>query len=217
MIETGLIAVTERAADGGPLLLAGEDESIAHFAHGVGIVLGEGPLQQNGTLYITTRRLIWLSDDDLQKGYAVTFLALSMHAISRDTNAYPLPCIYTQIETGDSDSEYEEADEDEMEAALENHVEEDVASVKEMRLVPRDPNILDQLFQVLCDCALLNPDPEGAPEGEAEWYFNVNEVFGGRTIGEDDKPSEVPNIGELQIQDPRFEDAEEELEEGNGH
>ncbi|KAL3675078.1 hypothetical protein R1sor_025026 [Riccia sorocarpa] len=212
MMETGLVAVTERAADG-----------------------GEGPLQQNGTLYITTRRLIWLSNDDLQKGYAVTFLSLSMHAISRDTNAYPLPCIYTQIETGGSDSEYEEADD--MEEVLENdenHVEDDFSSVQEMRVVPRDPSILDQIFQVLCDCALLNPDPEGgmksnfihvitllSPEQNKKvkrsGIFNVNEVFAGRHIGEDDKPSEVPDIGELQIHDPRFEDAEEELEEGNGY
>ncbi|BBM97292.1 chloride channel, nucleotide-sensitive, 1A [Marchantia polymorpha subsp. ruderalis] len=213
-MATGLVAITERAADGGPLLNTGEDESIAHVAPDVGIVLEEGPVQQNGTLYITTKRLIWLSNDNLQKGYAVSFLSLSMHAISRNPNAYPVPCIYTQIESGDSDSEYEEADDMEDSLEAECDEEEDLSKVEEMRLVPRDPDILDQIFQVLCDCALLNPDPTGEQEGEGEWYFNVNEVLGGRPIGEDDdKPFDVTDISELHIHDPRFEDAEEELEE----
>ncbi len=43
------------------------------------------------------RRLVWLSDDDLECGYAVNFLSLTMHAISRDQDAYPQPCIYTQV------------------------------------------------------------------------------------------------------------------------
>ena len=44
------------------------------------------------------RRLVWFSDEDVQKGYAVTFIALTMHAISRDVEAYPEPCIYTQVD-----------------------------------------------------------------------------------------------------------------------
>lgn len=44
------------------------------------------------------RRLVWLSDEDVHKGYAVDFLSLTMHAISRDTEAYPQPCIYTQVQ-----------------------------------------------------------------------------------------------------------------------
>ena len=43
------------------------------------------------------RRLVWLSDEDVHKGYAVDFYSLSMHAISRDVEAYPQPCIYTQV------------------------------------------------------------------------------------------------------------------------
>jgi hypothetical protein len=43
------------------------------------------------------RRLVWFSNEDVHKGYAVTFIALTMHAISRDVEAYPEPCIYTQV------------------------------------------------------------------------------------------------------------------------
>lgn len=40
---------------------------------------------------------MWLSDVDRSKGYAVDFLSLSLHAVSRDPEAYPSPCIYTQV------------------------------------------------------------------------------------------------------------------------
>lgn len=41
--------------------------------------------------------MIWLSDVDQSKGYAVDFLSLSLHAVSRDPEAYASPCIYTQV------------------------------------------------------------------------------------------------------------------------
>lgn len=43
------------------------------------------------------RQVVWLSDVDRAKGYAVDFLSLSLHAVSRDPEAYPSPCIYTQV------------------------------------------------------------------------------------------------------------------------
>lgn len=46
---------------------------------------------------LDARRLVWLSNEDTQKGYGVDFIALTMHAISRDIEAYPEPCIYTQV------------------------------------------------------------------------------------------------------------------------
>jgi nucleotide-sensitive chloride channel 1A len=44
-----------------------------------------------------TRRVIWLSEAEKGKGYAVDFLAISLHAVSRDLEAYPSPCLYTQV------------------------------------------------------------------------------------------------------------------------
>ena len=43
------------------------------------------------------RRVIWVSDTERTKGYAVDFVAVSLHAVSRDPEAYPSPCIYTQV------------------------------------------------------------------------------------------------------------------------
>jgi nucleotide-sensitive chloride channel 1A len=93
----GLVTVNERSEDGGPFLETVNEERVAHVQPSVGIVLGESPAEQPGTLYVTTRRLVWLSDEDVHKGYAVDFLSLTMHAISRDEDAYPQPCIYSQV------------------------------------------------------------------------------------------------------------------------
>ena len=45
----------------------------------------------------STRRVIWLSEAEKGKGYTVDFLAISLHAVSRDLEAYPSPCLYTQV------------------------------------------------------------------------------------------------------------------------
>jgi len=211
----GLVSVTERSEHGGPCLDTTNEESVAHIQPSVGIVLGESSVQQPGTLYVTTRRLVWLSDDDLECGYAVNFLSLTMHAISRDQDAYPQPCIYTQIDgCDDEDEEYEEngTDDGADDEALDNHgIIDDLSRVTEMRLVPTDASSLDHLFQVLCDCAALNPDPEGEQEGEGEWFFDQHEVMS-NVIGGDHANNHI-DLAELLMQDPRFEDADEEESE----
>jgi len=45
----------------------------------------------------STRRVIWLSEAEKGKGYAVDFLDITLHAVSRYVEAYPSPCIYTQV------------------------------------------------------------------------------------------------------------------------
>lgn len=54
-MAVGVVAFSERAENGGPLLRAGEDEELRLAAPGMGVVFGEGPLQQPGTVYVTTR------------------------------------------------------------------------------------------------------------------------------------------------------------------
>lgn len=48
---------------------------------------------------IFTRQVVWLSDTDRRKGYAVDFLSVSLHAVSRDPEAYQDPCLYAQVES----------------------------------------------------------------------------------------------------------------------
>ncbi|KAJ6688642.1 hypothetical protein OIU74_017198 [Salix koriyanagi] len=64
---------------------------------GVSIVIGNRSPESQGTVYISTKNVVWLSDVDRTKGYSVDYLSLSLHAVSREPEAYSSPCIYTQV------------------------------------------------------------------------------------------------------------------------
>ncbi|KAG6529369.1 hypothetical protein ZIOFF_011567 [Zingiber officinale] len=83
--------------DGRPLLESDDGEELMHVEPGVTVALGSRPMESPGTLYVTSRRVIWLSDADKGKGYVVDFLSLSLHAVLRDLETNPFPCIYTQV------------------------------------------------------------------------------------------------------------------------
>ncbi|CAA7035085.1 unnamed protein product [Microthlaspi erraticum] len=215
----GLREFTLRTEDGSgkPVLDESNGEELKQVQPSVAIVLGNRPVESPGTLYITSRKIIWLSDVDMSKGYAVDFLSISLHAVSRDPEAYSSPCIYTQIDV----------EEDEDESDTESTEVLDLPKIREMRLVPSDSSQLDTLFDVFCECAELNPEPvEEEEENGDSWVFGADQmdVRGG---GEEDaewQMSQSPTsvIGhtngdeglaqpmlELQINDQRFEDAEE--------
>lgn len=157
------------------------------------------------------------------------FLSISLHAVSRDPEAYPSPCIYAQIEI--------EVDEEGADGSDSEHDETlDLSKVKEMRLVPSDPNQLDTLFEVFCECAELNPEPseEEGEGGGHDWIFSADLMGHEAGEGEDSDWHSNPttsigysngehelaqNVLELQIHDQRFEDAEEmeHRESNSGH
>ncbi|GLJ24270.1 hypothetical protein SUGI_0462830 [Cryptomeria japonica] len=221
----GLTAVAEE--DGQLHLDTENGEEIRHVQSQVAIVLGNRNPEQPGTLYITTKRLIWLSDENKQHGYGVDFLSISLHAVSRDPEAYSLPCIYAQIESTETDGYgYEDFDDENST----NDEDLDLSQVTEIRLVPSDANTLDDLFKVLCACAELNPEPDGEVEGEGDWIFSAEDmansgllaVQAGENFEYDEEDMANPigysnglvhslpeNILELRIDDERFEDAPE--------
>ncbi|KAL1203868.1 Chloride conductance regulatory protein ICln [Cardamine amara subsp. amara] len=219
----GLGEFTLRTGDGfgKPVLDESNGEELMHVQPSVAVVLGNRPVESPGTLYITSRKLIWLSDVDMAKGYAVDFLSISLHAVSRDPEAYSSPCIYTQIEV--VEDEDDESDTESTEVL-------DLSKIREMRLVPSDSSQLDTLFDVFCEGAELNPEPVEDEEEEGEsghnWVFNADQmdVIGGVEEDAEWSISQSPTsvIGhsngdeglaqpmlELQINDQRFEDAEE--------
>ncbi|KAL0304154.1 UNVERIFIED_CONTAM: Chloride conductance regulatory protein ICln [Sesamum radiatum] len=134
-MATGLRLVTQRVGDGAgqPVLDADNGEELMHVQPGVSIVLWNRPPESPGTLYISTKQVVWLSDTDRAKGYAVDFVSVSLHAVSRDPEAYPSPCIYTQIENGAEELESEDSD-------SESDDRLNLSKITEMRLVPSDPN-----------------------------------------------------------------------------
>lgn len=219
----GLQYFTERVGEGSgqPLLDSSVSEELLHVQPSVAIALGHRLPESPGTLYISTKRVMWLSDTERDKGYAVDFLSISLHAVSRDPETYPSPCIYTQIEAeaaedGESDGSDAECPDD-----------TDLSKITEMRLVPYDPNQLDTLFDIFCQCVELNPEPlEGADENS--WFF------GDSSLSEDDDQPEgqlsedltnpigyangnhdlAHSVLHLHIDDQRFEDADD-MEDSN--
>ncbi|XWS37705.1 hypothetical protein CRYUN_Cryun19dG0067800 [Craigia yunnanensis] len=217
----GLRQFTARDGNGAgePVLGTDNGEELVDVQPLVSIALGNRAPESPGTLYVTTKQVVWLSDVDRAKGYAVDFLSLSLHAVSRDPEAYHSPCIYTQIETEADEDESEDSDSDCNEVL-------DLSKVKEMRLIPSDASHLDTLFQIFCECAELNPEPIEGEEEEHNWVFSADQLEDEAGEGDGSEwhfPQNLTNsIGhsngdhdlartvlELQISDQRFEDAEE--------
>lgn len=225
----GLQPLSERVGEGNgePILDFAAGEEMMHVQPAVAVALGRRPPEAPGILYISTKRVMWLSDADKSKGYAVNFLSISLHAVSRDPEAYPSPCIYTQIETEADES----ADSEVSDSEGAENVE--LSKITEMRLVPSDLSQLDTLFEIFCQCAELNPEPNEDGEEENSWFFG-DEGLAADGIGDSEwqfsenlaNPIGYANgnhdlartVLELQINDQRFEDAEEmEPEPGGDH
>ncbi|KAH9647521.1 chloride conductance regulatory protein ICln [Citrus sinensis] len=226
----GLRQFTQRTGDGAgePILDTENGEELIRVQPSVSIVVGTRAPESPGTLYITSKQVVWLSDVDRAKGYAVDFLSLSLHAVSRDPEAYPSPCIYTQIETEDDDEDVDEGSDNESVEAL------DLSKVTEMRLVPSDASqyhrlhwcvVVDNLFEIFCECAELNPEPIEEEEEGHNWVFSADQLENEGTgedpgwhffqdptnpIGHSNGDNDLANnVLRLQINDQRFEDAEE--------
>jgi len=102
-----------------------------------------------------------------------------------------------------------------------------------MRLVPSNPSQLDTLFDIFCQCAELNPEPiDEEEEEEHNWIFSADQIVDERAEEEDHFSQNPSNsIGdsngdhdlartvlELQINDQRFEDADEiDHDRDSGH
>ncbi|KAL8161784.1 hypothetical protein V2J09_013273 [Rumex salicifolius] len=215
----GLRHYAEWTADGRPSIQSDDGEVLMHVQEGVGIVLGSRPSESSGTLFISSRQVVWVSDLDRNKSYAVDFLSISLHAVSRHPEAYPSPCIYAQIDTEDDENESEGSDSEAHIGTL------DLSNVKEIRLVPSDPT------QFFCECAELNPEPVIMEEEEHEWIFSADQLQADE-IGEEESVwnsiIQTNSIGhtngdhnlsrtvlQLQISDQRFDDAEEMGDNGN--
>ncbi|KAL7107290.1 hypothetical protein ACP275_06G045000 [Erythranthe tilingii] len=228
-MATGLRSVTERTGGGTgqPLLDADHGDELMLVQPGVSIVLGNRQPESPGTLFISTKQVVWLSDTDRAKGYAVDFISVSLHAVSRDPEAYPSPCIYAQIETEAEEDESEESD-SESDSTL------NLSKITEMRLIPSDPDQLDMLFATFCECAELNPDPTEEGEEEHNWIFSADQLENdgeededsdwafaqnpGHSIGANGTHDLVHSVVQLQINDQRFEDADEMVQDDkNGH
>nr|CAD1843603.1 unnamed protein product [Ananas comosus var. bracteatus] len=212
----GLRPFDDRVGDG-PRLDADSGEEVMRVERGVAVALGRRPMESPGTLFVTTKRVIWLSDVDKEKGtrwISCRFRSTRFRGIRR-----PIPC---PIETGNDGNDVEGSD-------SEFGQDTDLSRITEMRLMLSDSNQLDALFDIFCQCAELNPDPNSVSGEENSW------VFGNEEMGDGSYPERQPyeslanpigyangahdlahSVLELQINDLRFEDAEEVEHDTNG-
>ncbi|CAH2275660.1 methylosome subunit pICln [Pelobates cultripes] len=107
-----------------------------------------------GTLYIAESRLAWLNGSGL--GFFFKYPSISLHAISRDTSAYPEEHLYVMVNTKLGDNELKESTMDEEE----EESDDDEEPITEIRLIPAEKSDLGEMFSAMCDCQALHPDPE---------------------------------------------------------
>ncbi|XP_068122584.1 methylosome subunit pICln [Hyperolius riggenbachi] len=111
-----------------------------------------------GTLYIAESRLSWLNDSGV--GFFLEYPTISLHAISRDTAAYPEEHLYVMVNAklGENAEKETEMKEDEEESEEED--DDDEQPITEIRFVPENKADLGEMFTAMCDCQALHPDPE---------------------------------------------------------
>jgi nucleotide-sensitive chloride channel 1A len=114
--------------------------------------LNDGNVGFIGTLYITTKRIIWISEI---KAYDFDVTFITLHAITRDPDSYPRPCIYCQF-----DSEQEIGDN----------------TYDELFFVPKSESQLTLIFDALSRAAQLNPDESDNCEYDSDLIYNLEEV-----------------------------------------
>uniref|UniRef100_M8BLX9 Chloride conductance regulatory protein ICln n=1 Tax=Aegilops tauschii TaxID=37682 RepID=M8BLX9_AEGTA len=133
-----------------------------------------------------------------------------------------------------------EADSDEEDGDLDSEADSDsqLPKISEMRIILADAAQLDSLFDAFCHCAELNPDPTAEENEDSDLFHGEGMTNGGWIHGDEDEhmvdgidpeffiPNPIGQNGgddlsssvlELQINDQRFEDAEEEEARENGH
>ena len=110
-------AIVERDPSGAPTLDDDEESVLLCQPRTRLFVSASNQPMGEGSLLITTKRVLWLLDDASTSaqasGYQVGYHSLLMHAISRDTEHFNHPSIYCQLEQPqDEDSDEEEDEED---------------------------------------------------------------------------------------------------------
>ncbi|XP_059468605.1 methylosome subunit pICln [Neocloeon triangulifer] len=108
-----------------------------------------------GTLYVAESILSW-QNDATGEGFTLEYPHISLHAVSRDVTNFPHECLYLML---DADIENPEQNED----------DDDEGGVTEVRFVPADKGVLQQLFEALKECQTLHPDPNDSFSEDEEF------------------------------------------------
>jgi nucleotide-sensitive chloride channel 1A len=190
---------------GKPLL--GPEESIAFTSDRTQLFLRAEKSEGMGTLYVTTKHLIWQSLDG-SVGYRMDYPYVLLHAVSRDTSSFPHPCLYAQLDDEVEEEAFQSArmrqpaaDSASAAAAAGDAAEdeEDEAEepnpISDLRFVPENSGVLDALYRAVSECAALNPDSD-LSDGEGDFMYNADEVRFGSGANAADEDGEYGEGGD---------------------
>ncbi|XP_020666605.2 methylosome subunit pICln [Pogona vitticeps] len=111
-----------------------------------------------GCLYVAESRLSWIETSGL--GFSLEYPTISLHAISRDLNAYPWEHLYVMVNAKFEADECKEGPIGEKDDEEEEDSDEELEPISEFRFVPSDKAALEAMFSAMCECQALHPDPE---------------------------------------------------------
>ena len=144
----GFLPVVIECSSSGELTFSDQEETVLHTQPHTRLLIGlDNHSIGTGTVYITTKRVLWLNDATPSTGYQVDYHELLMHAMSRgDEEGFTQPSIYCQLEQpedGMSEDEDDDDDDDEQETPTEDETlttdpVSKVLKASEARLVPDD-------------------------------------------------------------------------------
>lgn len=182
-----------------------------------------------GTLYIAESRVSWVGADS--KGFSLEYPAISIHAVSRDTTAFPNHCLYLMLngdlEEKNATEEGQHSRNNEDDSGNDDGDEDE--KITEIRFVPHDATTLDRMFAAMSDCQILHPDEqdfdeefddgqdaveqgdgdvelEMTPQGQATLERLEAMLQAGQT--ENAQPTGTHGEGDSEEMDAQFEDAE---------
>ncbi|KAM6448738.1 methylosome subunit pICln isoform 1-T1 [Liasis olivaceus] len=135
-----------------------------------------------GSLYIAESRLSWIANSGL--GFSLDYPIISLHAISRDLNAYPWEHLYVMV---NAKFEVEESKESPIAEDEEEESDDEFEPISEFRFVPSDKSALEAMFSAMCECQALHPDPED--EDSDNNYDGEEYDVEAHEIGQGDIPS----------------------------
>ncbi|KAF8150733.1 regulator of volume decrease after cellular swelling-domain-containing protein [Crassisporium funariophilum] len=127
-----------------------------------------------GTLYVLTSVLVFMSTSGV--GFQIEYPAITLHAVSRGESG---PSIYCQLDeslgqenaTGAGDGEF--------------------SDMRELSIVPQNPESLEPIFEALSQCASLHPDPHGPDDDDLDDAFVDESNFETFNGDENEELSEV--------------------------
>lgn len=186
----------------------------------------DGTSHGNGTLFITETIVAWQNVDG--QGFCLDYPKISLHAISRDTSAFPEQCLFLMIEGKLA----EEVDTAERQGSDDEEEEDKDQIITEVRFIPSNKLSLEPMFRAMSGCQVLHPDEQDtdseAEEEEAAEYFQGEEGIDHLTAqgqltlqhldsllisGQGDGPANGVVTNGSSVPSEQFEDAEDQMDQ----